>query len=248
MRWTLSILTALLGMPHANADTQELRYTLSFKGSEVGHRDLSIRYIASEQGEKRFIESWTEFNVRIAQRDFGYKQRLTGLAKSRPMGFAAAMSEDGHLREVQVAEQPERWIVTHAEYGRSWAIPVDSGSFDATSLTLVDPGAKGFLDNVLDLKVLSAETGTVVSGQLQRKGEKNLSIDGSDVLVDTYKWSAEGGAVELAYNSEGYLVHYTVQVAGQELSATLNALPPARSFEEDLPASFNAGAIVEEAL
>ena len=135
MRCTLSILTALLGMPHANAETQELRYTLSFNGSEVGHRDLSIRYIASEQGEKRFIESWTEFNVRIAQRDFGYKQRLTGLAKNRPMGFAAAMSEDGHLREVQVAEQPERWIVTHAEYGRSWAIPVDSGSFDATSLT-----------------------------------------------------------------------------------------------------------------
>jgi len=248
MRWTLSILTVLLGMPHANAETQELRYTLSFNGSDVGHRDLSIRYIDSEQGEKRFIESWTEFNVRVAQRDFGYKQRLSGLAKTRPMGFSAAMSEDGHLREVQVAQQPERWIVTHAEYGRSWALPVATGSFDATSLTLVDPGAKGFLDNVLVLKVLSAETGTVVTGQLQREGQSVLAINGSEVQVDTYKWHAEGGAVELAYNDEGYLVTYSITIAGQDLTATLDALPPPRSFEEDMPSVYQAGTIVEEAL
>jgi hypothetical protein len=209
---------------------------------------LKIRFMPSEYGERRFIESWTEFQIQIARTPFVYKQRLSGLGKSRPMGFSAAMAEGGHLREVQVVSQPEYWQVTHAEYGRTWSMTVPKDSFDATSLTLVDPGAKGFLDDLLRLRVLSAETGQVIEGSLSRKGERPVVLGGKQVMASHYTWQLDSGAIELAYGEGGYLLRYTVSVAGQTLVATLDALPAPRTYEEDMPTSLVSGVIEEEAL
>lgn len=248
MRTLLPLLLGFLGFGTAQAETQELRYTLASNGQEVGHRDLKIRFIPSEYGEKRFIESWTEFQLPIARRSFHYKQRLSGLGKVRPMGFSASMSEDGHLREVQVVNQPERWLVTHAELGRSWVLPVDSEDFDVTSITLVDPGAHGFLTDRSTLRVLSAETGQVVEGRLVNEGSKPIQIAGQSVDAQHYLWDLETGSVTLAYDSGGYLLRYTLQIAGQELTATLDTLPVERSYEEDMPMMLFTEDIQEEAL
>ncbi|MEC7239831.1 MAG: DUF6134 family protein [Myxococcota bacterium] len=248
MRTLLPLLLGFLGLGEAHAETQELRYTLASNGQEVGHRDLKIRFLPGEYGEKRFIESWTEFKLPLARRSFHYKQRLNGLAKSGPMGFRASMSEDGHLREVQVVHQPEQWMVTHAELGRSWVLPVDSEAFDATSITLVDPGSHGFLNDRLSLRVLSAETGKVVEGRLVHQGSQSVAIAGQAVEAQHYLWELESGSIHLAYDSAGYLIRYTLQIAGQELTATLDALPAERSFEEDMPMMLFTEDIQEEAL
>ena len=248
MRTLLPLLLGLFGLGSAQAETQELRYTLASEGQEVGHRDLKIRFIQSEYEEKRFIESWTEFQLPVARRTFHYKQRLSGLAKGRPMGFSASMSEDGRLREVQVVHQPERWMVTHAELGRSWVLPVDSDGFDATSITLVDPGSLGFLSDRSTLKVLSAETGRIVEGRLVDQGTAPVQIASESVEAQHYLWELEGGSVSLAYDTKGYLLRYTLQIAGQELTATLDALPQERSYEEDMPMMLFTEDIQEEAL
>lgn len=248
MRIFLTTLLCFFALNEASAETQELRYTLSANGQEVGHRTLKIRFIQGEYGEKRFIESWTEFQLPIARRNFHYKQRLSGLTKTRPMGFSASMSEDGHLREVQVVQQPERWMVTHAELGRSWILPVQEASFDATSLTLVDPGSKGFLDDRMSLRVLSAETGQVVEGRLVDQGTRSLEIEGQSVDAEHYQWTLDSGSVDLAYSEDGYLLSYTVAIAGQRLTAQLDRLPEARSFEEDMPMPLFSEEIQEEAL
>ena len=248
MRTLLPLLLGFLGLGVAQAETQELRYTLASNGQEVGHRDLKIRFLPGEYGEKRFIESWTEFQLPIARRSFHYKQRLSGLSKGRPMGFSASMSEDGHLREVQVVHQPERWMVTHAELGRSWVLPVDSENFDATSITLVDPGSLGFLNDRTSLRVLSAETGQVVEGRLVAKGTQAIQIAGESVDAQHYLWELESGSVALAYNESGYLLRYTLEIAGQELTATLDTLPAERSYEEDMPMMLFTEDIQEEAL
>ncbi len=248
MRSFLLLLLGFSVLGDAQAETQELRYTLSANGKAVGHRDLTIRFIQGEHGEKRFIESWTEFQLPVARRNFHYKQRLSGLAKSQPMGFSASMSEDGHLREVQVVHQPERWLVTHAEFGRSWILPVDSENFDATSLTLVDPGSQGFLEDRLRLRVLSAETGQVVEGQIIDQGTRSLEISGTQIEAQQYQWALEGGTVDLAYDKAGYLLSYTLEIAGQQLTATLDSLPEERSYEEDMPMPLFTEEIQEEAL
>jgi len=235
MRWLFTLLLFLFTANPATADSQELRYTLSYQGESIGYRSLKIRFIPSTYGERRLLESWTEFQLPIGRKNFIYKQRLSGLAKSKNTGFTAAMSEDGHLREVQVVHQPERAVVTHVEYGRRWAIPVTHEKYDATSLTLIDPGAKGFLENLLQLRVLSAETGRVIAGKLGPKKNRILVIGGSKQQIEHYVWSTENGDIELAYSADGYLLQYSFPFGTQKILATLDQLPAPRSFEEDIP-------------
>jgi len=235
MRWLFSLLLFVFTAGSAKADSQELRYSLSYQGEEIGYRSLKIRFIPSTYGERRLLESWTEFQLPIGRRNFLYKQRLSGLAKNKSTGFTAAMSEDGHLREVQVVHQPERAVVTHVEYGRRWAIPITHEKYDATSLTLVDPGAKGFLENLLSLRVLSAETGQVIAGTLEPKKSRVVVVAGAPQKVDYYVWSTENGAIELSYSSDGYLLQYSFPFGSQKIVATLDQLPADRSFEEDIP-------------
>jgi hypothetical protein len=248
MHFFLSIFLCFLSLGEAQAETQNLRYTLSVDDEVVGHRTLKIRYMASEYGEKRFIESWTEFQIQILRTSFSYKQRLSGLAKSKLMGFSAAMAEGGFLREVQLVRQPEAWSVSHAEKGRTWAMPIESDTFDATSLTLVDPGANGYLDNLLRLRVLSAETGKILEGSLSDQGKSSLNIGGQEVMAQHYTWRLESGDIALAYAESGHLLRYTVSVAGKTMIATLDALPASRTFEEDMPTSLISGSIEEEAI
>jgi hypothetical protein len=248
MRFLLPIFLLLLSLGDARAETQNLRYTLSMGDQVVGHRTLKIRYIPSAYGEKRFIESWTEFRIQVARLPFAYKQRLSGLAKSKPMGFSAVMAEGEFLREVQLVRQPETWSVSHAERGRTWTLSVNPSDFDATSLTLVDPGAKGFLDNLLRLRVLSAETGKVIQGGLSNQGQSTLSIGENKVVAQHYTWHLDSGDIELAYAETGHLLRYTVSVAGKTMTATLDDLPLPRTFEEDMPTSLVGGSIEEEAL
>ena len=248
MRFLIPIFLLLLGLGTAHAETQNLRYTLSVGDKAIGHRTVKIRYIPSAYGEKRFIESWTEFKIQVARMPFAYKQRLSGLAKSKPSGFSAVMAEGEFLREVQLVRQPESWCVSHAERGRTWTLSINPSDFDATSLTLVDPGAKGFLDNLLRLRVLSAETGKVIQGGLSNQGQSTLTIGEKKVLAQNYTWRLDSGDIELAYAETGHLLRYTVSVAGKTMTATLDSLPPTRTFEEDMPISLVGGPIEEEAL
>jgi hypothetical protein len=248
MHFFLSIILCFLSLGDAQAETQNLRYTLSVNDEVVGHRTLKIRYMPSEYGEKRFIESWTEFQIQIIHTSFAYKQRLSGLAKSKLMGFSATIAEGGFLREVQLVRQPEVWSVSHAEKGRTWAMSIESGAFDATSLTLVDPGANGYLDNLLMLRVLSAETGKILEGSLSDQGKSTLNIGGQEIMAQHYTWRLDSGDIALAYAESGHLLRYTVSVAGKTMIATLDTLPPSRTFEEDMPTSLVGGSIEEEAI
>jgi hypothetical protein len=248
MRFLFSLLFTFLSLGSAHAETQNLRYTLSIDDQAVGHRSLKIRYIPGAYGEKRFIESWTEFEIQIARTPFAYKQRLSGLAKSKPTGFSAVMAEGSFLREVQLVRQPEHWSVAHAERGRTWTLSIAPAEFDATSLTLVDPGAKGFLDNLLRLRVLSAETGKVIQGGLSNQGQSMLSIAGKQITAQHYLWRLDSGDIELAYAETGHLLRYTMSVSGKTLTGTLDTLPPTRTFEEDMPTSLVDGPIEEETI
>lgn len=248
MHFILSIILCFLSLGEAQAETQNLRYTLSVNDDVVGYRTLKIRYMPSEYGEKRFIESWTEFQIQILRIPFAYKQRLSGLAKSKLMGFSATMAEAGFLREVQLVRQPEAWSVSHAEKGRTWTMPLELNAFDATSLTLVDPGASGYLENLLRLRVLSAETGKVLEGGLADQGKSTLNIGGQDIMAQHYTWRLDSGDIALAYAESGHLLRYTVSVGGKTMIATLDALPASRTFEEDMPTSLISGSIEEEAI
>jgi|GEM_PF-1447849 len=228
-------ITACFGA-NANAETEELNYELTFQGQRVGERVVSVRWLATDT-DRRFITSWTDFTLELPLQTFSFQERMSGLGGVEPKGFTSSLSENGNLSQIQLVSSSNGWSVNHARDGVGWSIPLPETAVDATSLTLVDPGAVGFLEGLRGLRVLSAESGTVISGTLENRGLSSVSVGGEMLSVQSWVWHAGEGDVALYYGEHGHLIRYSVDVLGQTLDATLTEAPSARSYEEILGGS-----------
>tara|TARA_B110000037_G_scaffold207840_1_gene255247 strand:- start:1744 stop:2529 length:786 start_codon:yes stop_codon:yes gene_type:complete len=218
----------------ANAETEELHYELTFQGQQVGERVVSVRWLFTDDRDNRIITSWTDFSISVPLQSFSFQERMSGLGGMEPMGFTSSLSENGRLSQIQMVSSSLGWNVNHARDGVGWTTPLPESAIDATSMTLVDPGAAGFLDGHQTLRVLSAESGTVISGTLENLGEQTIAIDGTVITSQSWVWHAGDGDVHLYYGEHGHLLKYTVDVYGQTLDATLLRAPSARSYEDIL--------------
>jgi hypothetical protein len=82
------------------------------------------------------------------------------------------------------------------------------------------------------LRVLSAESGSVISGTLEARGLENVVVGGEVLAAQSWVWHAGEGDVDLYYGPHGHLLKYSIDVLGQTLEATLSEAPSARSYEE----------------
>ena len=235
---TLSLLLGcalFLGGGSAWGETQEMVYDLVLGEAPVGRRRVTVRYLPSDGGEVRVLESYTELSVPLGRKSFLFVQRLSGMGAPGPSGFVATSREMGKPHEVQLTERLDTWQVSLAEDGRIARWDVEAESFDATSLTLVDPeSATDVLSSHDRLRVLSAETGKVVEGALQSLGPASVLVAGTPVKVERWSWQLPGGGVELAYGPTGHLVAYNLLVGGRNVEATLRAVPAPRTFGDNL--------------
>ena len=157
---------------------------------------------------------------------------MSGLGGEEPMGFTSSLSENGRLSQIQLVASSGGWSVNHARDGVGWSVPLPESAVDATSMTLVDPGASGFLDGRRGLRVLSAESGTVISGSLEDLGQQTVVIGGEVLSAQSWVWHAGAGDVLLYYGPHGHLLKYSLAVFGQTLDATLSEVPSERSYED----------------
>jgi hypothetical protein len=225
----------LFGGGSARAEVQEMVYDLVLGENTVGRRRVTVRYLPSDGGEVRVLESYTELSVPLGRKSFLFVQRLSGMGATGPSGFVATSREMGEPHEVQLTERLSGWQVSLAEDGKIARWDLKKGSFDATSLTLVDPESATELLSSLDrLRVLSAETGKVVDGALKSLGSGTVEVAGTPVTVARWSWQLPVGAVELAYGPTGHLVRYNLLVGGRNVEATLREVPAPRTFGDNL--------------
>ncbi len=236
MTFSLFLGSALfLGGGSAWGETQQMVYDLVLGEASVGRRRVTVRYLPSDGGEVRVLESYTELSVPLGRKSFLFVQRLSGMGAAGPSGFVATSREMGKPHEVQLTERLDGWQVSLAEDGKIARWDVEKGSFDATSLTLVDPeSATEVLSSHARLRVLSAETGKVVEGTLKSLGPAKVVVAGTPVTVARWSWQLPGGAVELAYGPTGHLVSYNLRVGGRNVEATLREVPAPRTFGDNL--------------
>jgi hypothetical protein len=246
MRLPVVLFLLSLALP-ARAETQHLVYALQVGEQSVGHREVSIRYLSGDHGEVRLLESYTEFQVALPGQDLEFKQRLSGMGGQGRGDFACAMSQNGEAREVQVSKQPGGWIVTLAELGRARSWELDASAFDATSLSLVDPGALS-LEGKSHLRILAAETGGVLEGSLSESGRRSVAVGDSVVEGVVYDWETADGSVQLVYEPGGVLLEYSMPVGVGVLRARLESMPPPRSYGDTLHTPVVEQVVGEESL
>ena len=231
-------------------EVQELTYQLTANGQPVGERTVTIRYLQEENREVRLLESYTELSLAVGKEGFEFRQRLGGEGRSPAGTFTSSVSQTGGPREVQAVHRAEGWSVSIVEPTRMATETYSHRELDATSLTLIDPGAKGYLSGLGELRVLAAETGTVLAGPLRAGGETSLRIGSQRVPGEVWLWSLPTGDVELVYGEAGHLLRYTMDVAGMTVEALLTRAPSERTYGETLEVDglITAGGIGEESL
>jgi hypothetical protein len=245
---TAAVLWLGLAAPVQAAEIERYAWDLALAGQAVGSRELTVKYRSDGVAEIRVLESWTELTVPLGRDDFTWTQRMSGLTRSGSGTFASVQSDDGWLREVQAVKKLQGWTVTVAEDGQARVYNLDRDAFDLTSLDLLDPGQGDRLKGRSELRVLAAETGTVIAGPLESLGATSVRIDGKAVAGTGYRWTTPDGPVELVYGPDGHLLRYALRVGVVTVSATLADPPEARRFEEELAGPLIGPAVQEEAL
>lgn len=230
-------------------DSQTLLYDLRVGDRAVGTREVKLSWMATDSGEVRLIESYTELQVPLPTGEFSFVQRASARVSNRDASFTSTVSENGRLREVQARQRSSgAWKVTVIEDGELKQGTLEAGQVDLCSLELLDPVRHGELTGRARAEVLAAETGTLLAGAVQDLGEGTVTLGGQSVPVHRWSWTPTAGPVELAWSLDGVLVSYTSQWMGKELKAVLREPPPERSFGDigSVPTVIDAGVAEQE--
>lgn len=204
-----------------------LVWDLSVRGTVVGSREVSVRYLESDGGASRILESFTDINGTIGPMKVRWRQRMTAHIDARePASFHSVIDQDGAILEVQGRWTPAEWQVTTTTGGRSRTTAMPLARIDLSTADLMDPYTTIPISHYKEARILSAETGEVLLGPVQSLGVSEIKVKNLSIQVSGYAWSSPQGRSEFYYSADGFLVRYRTQLLGAEIEATLRDAPP----------------------
>ncbi len=222
---TGTLLGALLGASVANAAGEErMVWSLSLGGQVVGERTAVFRDVADGV---RTAEVVTRVDTTGGPVGFRWESRLVGSAQNEPMGFHAEIRQDGRGREVSGRRVSDGWLVATGPWRKAKEQLLALDAVHLSTVDLIDPGAERWLGAFSSVRVLSAETGDVFEGTVQRIGTRTLDVAGRAVAVEGYVWTSPEGRLEFWYDADGHLVLGSTMVFGFRIEARLTSAVPA---------------------
>lgn len=205
----------------------KLVWDLSVRGAVVGTRELTVKYLESDGGTNRMLESFTDINGAVGPMKVRWRQRMTAHIDARePASFHSVLDQGGTVLEVQGRWTPAKWQVTTTSNGRSRTAELPLGRVDLSTADLMDPYTQLPLSHFTEVRVLSAESGEVLMGPVESLGVSELQIKNAPIQVSGYAWTSPQGRSEFYYSADGFLVKYRTQLLGVELEAVLRDPPP----------------------
>lgn len=225
------------------ADMQhQMQWGLAVNGQPVGRRDLTVKYIKTDDGMRRILESFTDIDGALGPIRVRWRQRLTAhLADREPASFHSVIEENGTAREIQARWTPSKWLVTNSADLRAQTAEIALNKIDLSTADLIDPQSRLPLSYFDNARILSAESGEVLMGKVEELGTSQITLGGADFQVTGYAWNNPEGRSEFYYSGDGFLVKYTVQLLGVTLEALLAGPPPGGL--DDFPVAIGTPAV-----
>jgi hypothetical protein len=212
---------ALAGPEH------HLTWVLSVRGQVVGSRELTVRYLESDGGTSRALESYTDIDGTVGPLKVRWRQRLSAHIDARePASFTSVVDQGGQIMEVQGRWTPSHWAISTTAGGRTRNRDQQLATIDLSTADLMDPYTLLPLAHFRQARVLSAETGEVLVGPVESLGVSEIKVKNQAIQVTGYAWTSTTGRSEFYYSADGYLVKYKTQLVGVELEAILKDPPP----------------------
>lgn len=227
----LASLLALVGPSAAQAadalPPHTITYDLSLDGKPIGTRQLTIRYLPREDGERRILEAYTEATV-LGQ---PLVCRSSGQSSARGATFTSSIDQGGAISQVQGIELPGGgWRLTVADGAGVKETTLGRAEARLTSLDLLDPGRTALLAGGGDLTLLLVETGTILTGKLDEGAVGTTKVAGKKVEVRRYTVSGGGGTAKFDVDASGLLVKSELSWLGGIVTAVAREVPPPRSY------------------
>ena len=232
---TTAALAVLTASPALAEDPRIMAFDLMMNGEVVGSREVSLRYLPREEGlrehEVRITQTWTEINATVAGWDLSIRNRATAHASDQRSSFTSSLSVNGELSEIQGRSiEDDRWSVSEVRSGKLFTRELRRTEVDLSTMDLLDPVRSQLIADRSEVKLLSAETGTVLTGILEDLGEDELTLGERTVAIHRWGLDTNEGRMELAWDTEGLLVESSMVIRGQVVQARLRALPPPREY------------------
>ncbi|MFK7926829.1 MAG: DUF6134 family protein [Myxococcota bacterium] len=216
----ISLLTA------GAAEPTQITWELGLNGKKIGERELVVRVEEIQGLEFRTLQAKTKVDGRIFGIDFAYQEKLTANADIGPASFINVVEQGGRLSEVQGRRTGAGWVVTVKDPKRTRIDEMKVDDVDLSTADLLDPHSRVPLSRFETARILSAETGEVLSGPVEPLGPSDVQIGGQSVAVEGYRWSNEQFKGTFYYTSDGWLVRFDTRVMGQRVSGVLTDPPP----------------------
>ena len=114
---------------------------------------------------------------------------------------------------------------------------------DLSTVDLFNPDSRVHLTRLNSARVLSAETGDILEGEVQSLGTSRLYVGGKAIQVQGYRLKSDTSEATFYYTSEGVLVKYESYLVGLAISGTLTEAPPAG--RDEFPVAVGTGKVEE---
>jgi hypothetical protein len=232
----------LLGFAQAEENSQRLTWDLEVDGQHVGRRIVAIRDVQG-RFQRRTMEVWTEVNATTLGSRFSYKQRLTASIAGGPAAFHSVVTQSGRPKEIQGRRAGLGWQISVVAKGRARSWALDADAVDLSTVDLFNPNSRVHLTRLKYAKLLSAETGDILEGEIQSLGSSRLFVGGQSVQVQGYRLQSDTTQATFFFTAEGLLVRYETYLVGLPLSGTLSTAPPPGA--DEFPVAFGPGQITE---
>lgn len=227
----VALAAALLGAPVARAadapPPHTVVYDLLLDGKSIGTRELTVRYLPREDGERRLVEAYTVATVA------GQKIvcRSSGQSSARGATFTTSVDQGGALSQVQGIELPGGgWRVIVADGAGVKETTLGKNDVRLTTIDVLDPGRTPLLAGGGDLELLVAETGEVLVGTLDAGTTGTTKVGGQKVTVTRYTATGPLGAAKFDIDENGLLVKSEMSWLGVTVVAAAREVPPPRSY------------------
>ena len=211
----------------ALADEQKLVYDLFLGKSDVGDRELTIRYLAREDGERRVLSV-----VTTAETPAGTVScRQSAQSSPRGATFTTSLQLGSAVSQVQGILSPTGgWQLVVADAEGVAESSLRPGEARLTTLDLLDPGRTGLLSQPGRVGILIAETGRILDGELRAGEPAPIKVGGKSVQTTKYVVEGDAGRGEFFVDDNGILLRSDLDFFGATVSAVARSVPEPRNF------------------
>lgn len=223
-RWLPLLL--LIASPALAGSSHTLRYRILAGGEAVGRRTLTVSVEGEGPHPERTLAFETTLDGAVGPMTLAWRQRVQAFAEDGPADFQSVLDEAGRPYEIQARWGPVGWTVSVADR-RAARTDVQPGHrIDLSTVDLVDPYTTRPLARMSEARVLSAETGDVWEGAVERLGNDVVTVRGKAIAVTGVAWDGPDGRQTFWYDAEGWLVRFETRVMGVAVEGVLDTTPP----------------------